>query len=148
VAVTAGVYNTGLYNIGAGNIHWLSDTFKVALMPSTYTPDIDADEYYDDISASECPSTGNYSAGGATVAGKTLTNDTANDKAVADADNPSWANLTQADIRIAVLYKETGDPATAVLLMYWDFGVTQSPAAELFELPIPTTGVYTIAKKV
>lgn len=146
MAVTAYVFNKGLYNIVAGNIHWLTDTFKVALLPSTYTPNIDSQHFFSDISSSECPATGNYVDGGATVANKTLTEDDSNDKVVADCDDPAWVALTQADIRFAVLYKDTGDPATSILLMAWDFGATQAPAGVDFSLPVPVAGLFTVAK--
>jgi hypothetical protein len=146
MAVTTYCFNLGLYNIVAGNIHFLTDTFKVCLLPSTYTPNIDTQQYYSDISPYECPETGNYTAGGATLVNKTLTNDITNDRAVFDADDPSWSNLTQADIRYAVLYKDTGSPSTSVLLICWDFGATQSPSGVTFTLPIPAAGLFYLAK--
>jgi hypothetical protein len=146
VAVTAYAYNKGLYNLAAGNIHWVSDTFKVALLPSTYSPDIDAHHYYSDISGDECPASGNYAAGGVTLSNKTLTEDDGNDLAMCDCDDPSWADLTQADVRYAVLYKDTGTANTSVLLLCWDFGVNQAPSAETFSLPVPATGLFEISK--
>jgi hypothetical protein len=146
MAVTTYVYNKGLYNILAGNIHFMADTIKVCLMPSTYTPNIDSHEYYSDISASECPATGNYTAGGQALANKVLNEDEANDLVYFDANDPVWAALTQADIRFAVAYKDTGTAATSVLLMCWDFGANQAPAAVLFSLPIPVAGLFDIKK--
>ena len=44
-----------------------TDTIKVALLTSSYTPDQDAHDYFNDVSSAEVTGTG-YTAGGATLA--------------------------------------------------------------------------------
>lgn len=72
---------------GAPNIDYLSDTIKVALVASTYTPDRTAHDFWDDVVAHEISGTG-YIAGGATLSSKTLTVTAAN------AFSQTWAAST------------------------------------------------------
>ena len=71
------IYNSALEDEATGAIDYDTDTFKVMLVTSSYTPDKDAHEFFDDVT-NEVSGTG-YTAGGETVTG-TLTLDTANDK--------------------------------------------------------------------
>lgn len=59
-----------------GDIDLANDTIKVMLLTSSYTPDLDHD-FVDDVSANEVSGTG-YTAGGATLASKAITDDDAN----------------------------------------------------------------------
>jgi len=103
---------SGLVNLG-------SDTIKVILMGSGYTPSINNDHNYSDVIAHET-SGNNYSAGGITLANKIFTNDLINHKSVFKADYPTWVFTTMAAIG-AVVYKYSGDPATSPLICYFDF---------------------------
>jgi hypothetical protein len=67
-------------------IDWDTDTIKVALTTSTYTPNLDTHDYFDDIT-NEITGTG-YTAGGATLASKTITYTAANSWAT------TWAAST------------------------------------------------------
>ena len=49
-----------------------TDTIKVALLSSSYTPDQDAHDYFNDVSTYEVSGTG-YTTGGNTLASKTAT---------------------------------------------------------------------------
>ena len=94
------------------------DTFKVALVTSSYTPDKDTHEHFDDIT-NEVSGTG-YSAGGETVTG-TLTLDTANDKLTLEFASTSWTSAT-ITARGAVYYSSTGTASTSTLIAFNDFG--------------------------
>ena len=94
------------------------DTFKVALVTSSYTPDKDTHEHFDDVT-NEVSGTG-YSAGGNTVTG-TLTLDTANDKLTLEFASTSWTSAT-ITARGAVYYSSTGTASTSTLIAYNDFG--------------------------
>lgn len=92
-----------------------SDTIKVALLEN-HTPDIDAHEFWDDVSADEVSGTG-YTAGGVTLGGATVTADTTDDEGVFDANNASWAGLNVGvDISHAIIYEDTGTPGTSRLI--------------------------------
>ena len=58
-------------------IDWDSDTIKVALLSSSYTPNQDTHDYYDDVVGNEVSGTG-YTTGGNTLSSKTITYDGTN----------------------------------------------------------------------
>jgi hypothetical protein len=104
----------------------------VSLHTSTYTPDQDAHDFFADLT-NEITGTG-YTAGGATLAGKTLTYDNATNRVRCKASNTAWTNSTFGPFRIAVVYKDTTDPATSPLLTYIDFGADVSVANGTFTI--------------
>lgn len=119
-----------------------TDTIKVMLVGSGYTPNQDTHAYKSDVTG-EVSGTG-YTAGGATLAGKAVTYDAANNVIVLDADDVSWANSTLT-ARYAVIYDDT--PATAAtkpLLGYVDFGTDQSSTNGTFAITWDATGVFRI----
>lgn len=140
-AGTATPYNKIKVETLEGNIQFGSggDSFKVALMSDTYTPDIDNDDFWSDISAHEAAGAG-YVAGGQALANQVVTRDDAGDRAFFDADNPSWAGIT-ITVRWAVIYKDTGVPATSPLVGYIDFGGNQSAVATTFLIQFNSSGI-------
>lgn len=122
-----------LTNYGKGNI--LSDyisgkTFKLMLLTDSHTPDIDAEEFIDDVSANEVSGTG-YTAGGETVTTVTVTVDDTNDRAYIDADDVTWSTAT-ITARYAYLYVDTGTPSTSEIVGYYDYTENKSSSAGLF----------------
>jgi hypothetical protein len=101
-----------------------SNTFKVALLTSSYTPARDTDQYWSDISANEASGTG-YTAGGQALGGVSWARDASNHRSVLTASNPSWSSTT-ITFRYAVVYKTTGTASTSPLVCYCDFGSNQS----------------------
>lgn len=95
-------------------VDYLSDTIKVALLGSGYTPALDTHDYYNDVSASEVSGAG-YTAGGATLASKTMVYTAANSWGTA------WASATaygaEAIVRPATgngyLYRAQGAGGTS-----------------------------------
>jgi hypothetical protein len=110
------IYNKFLDYLADADIS--DDTFKVALVTSSYTPDKDTHEHFDDVT-NEVSGTG-YTAGGETVTG-TLTLDTANDKLTLEFASTSWTSAT-ITARGAVYYSSTGTASTSTLIAYNDFG--------------------------
>jgi hypothetical protein len=110
------IYNKFLDYLASADIS--DDTFKVALVTSSYTPDKDTHEHFDDVT-NEVSGTG-YSAGGETVTG-TLTLDTANDKLTLEFASTSWTSAT-ITARGAVYYSSTGTASTSTLIAFNDFG--------------------------
>lgn len=123
------VFNNFKKNIMNGSIDLDTDTIKVALVTSTYTPDQDTHEFFSSVT-NEVSGTG-YSAGGAALANKAVTEDTVDDEGVFDADDTSWASST-ITARAAVIYKDTGVAATSPLICYIDFGADKSTTAGTF----------------
>ena len=124
-------------------IDWDSDTIKVALVSSAYTPNQDSHDYYDDVVANEVTGTG-YTAGGATLASKTLTYDSASNVVVLDAADAVWANST-ITARYAVVYDDSGATnAQKALIGYVDFGSDQSSTNGNFTVTWDATGIVRI----
>jgi hypothetical protein len=119
-----------------------SDTIKCALCTATYTPDIDADAYWDDVT-NEVASGGGYTTGGETLANKAVTQDNTNDRAVWDADDVTWSNST-ITARYAVLYHATGTASTSTLICYFDFGSSKSSSNADFTIQWNATGIATL----
>lgn len=108
MAVTGKLFGKVFAALWNKEIDWDTDTIKVMLTTSTYTPDQDAHDYKDDVT-NEVSGTG-YSAGGATLASKTATYTGATNKFVLDAADVQWASST-ITARNAVVYDDS--PATA-----------------------------------
>jgi hypothetical protein len=108
-------------------IDYLSDTIKVSLHTSTYSPVQDSDEFFD-VATNELSAVNGYTAGGATLGSKTSTYVGASNKTVHDAADTSWT-ASGGDIgpfRYAVIYKSTGTASTSPLIGYVDFTANQT----------------------
>lgn len=136
------VYNSFKKDIMNGSIDLDTDTIKVALVTSTYTPDIDANTKFSDVT-NEVTGTG-YTAGGATLASVTVTADTTNDKGVFDAADVTWTTST-ITARGAVIYKSTGTASTSNLVGYVDFGADKTSSAGDFTISWNSGGILTLA---
>lgn len=113
------VYNT--FKAKIGTIDWsdnVGEDIRVMLVTSTYVPDIDTHEFIDDVT-NEVVGTG-YTAGGQLLVGRAVTPDLVNDWAEYDATDLTWASST-ITARGAVVYRDTGTPATSELITYVDF---------------------------
>lgn len=136
------VYNSFKRDIGNGGIDWDTDTIKVALVTSSYSPNIDTHDNFDDVT-NEVTGTG-YTAGGATLASTTATVDTTNDRASYDAADTSWATST-ITARGAVIYKSTGTASTSKLICYIDFGSDVTSTASNFSITWNANGILTLS---
>lgn len=102
-------------------------TFKMMLLDDNHTPNIDTEEFIDDVSANEVSGTG-YTAGGETITNVSVTVDDTNDRAYIDFDNVVWSSAT-ITYRYAYLYEDTGTPATSTIIGYYDPGSNQTATA-------------------
>lgn len=124
-------------------VDWDTDTIKVALLSSTYTPDQDAHDYWDDVSAAEVTGTG-YDAGGKTLTTPTGSYDGATNVVTLNADDVTWENST-ITARYAVIYNDSGATASdKVLIGYVDFGSDQSSSNGNFTITWDATGIVRI----
>ena len=135
-------YNNFFEQLGAAAIDLNNDTFKLLLVTSTYTPNIDTHAVRNDVT-NEVTGTG-YTAGGATVPNTGVTQDDTNDLARFDGDDVVWTAST-ITARGAVLYKDTGNAATDILLMYFDFGTDKSSSEGDFTVSWDANGIFTIS---
>lgn len=125
---------------GDSPIDYLTDTIKCALVTSSYTPNQTTHEWWSDVSANETSGTG-YSAGGATLASKTISASSL--VTTMDAADPSWASST-ITARYAVFYKDTGTGSTSPLIAYADFGGNISSTNGTFTVVLNASGLATI----
>lgn len=124
-------------------VDWDSDSIKVALVSSAYTPNQDTHDYWDDVVANEVSGTG-YTAGGAALASKTATYDSANNVVILDAADSVWASST-ITARYAVVYDDSGATnAQKALVGYVDFGSDQSSTNGNFTVTWDATGIVRI----
>ena len=125
------IYNSAIDDMAKGAIDFDTDTFKILLVTSSYTPNKDTHDKRDDVT-NEVSGTG-YTAGGATSA-CTVTKDTANDKVTISFAATSWATST-ITARGAVVYKSRGGASSAdELVCYIDFGADVSSSAATFSV--------------
>jgi hypothetical protein len=118
-------------------------TLKLALLTSSYTPNYDTHEFYSDLT-NELAASGNYTTGGATLAGLADGLDTSGDFAYLDGDDLLWSALTpSAAFRYAALY-DTSDSDRLILLI--DFGSNQDPAGLDFAVTWPAASSGAILK--
>ena len=114
-----------------------SDTLKVMLVTSSYTPDFGAHDFKGDVT-NEVSGT-NYTSGGATLGSVTLTQTGGTIKF--DAADTAWASST-ITARGAVIYDDTltNDP----LIAYIDFGADYSSSNGTFTIAWNASGIFTI----
>jgi len=143
MAVTASWYNLGMQNFMLGLIDWEDDTIRCALTTSSYSPDKDTDEFFDDIS-NEVVGAG-YTADGAALTTLAVNVDTAADEVQLDSDNVQWTSAT-ITARIAVIYKDTGTPATSPLIGWVDFGTDETVTAGTFSITVDADGWFKITQ--
>jgi hypothetical protein len=128
-------YNSAKQKLGDGSIDWDTDTINCMLIATSaaHTPDIDTHEDYADVSADEAANT-NYVAKGDVLTPSAPTKDTVNDWAEYDSTDASWTALGNGDVSHAIVFKDSGTPATSWLICYVELGTTQ-----------PNGGDYTIS---
>jgi hypothetical protein len=123
-------------------VDWDTDTIKVALTTSSYTPNQDTHDYFDDIT-NEVSGTG-YTAGGETLASKSISYDSSTNIITLDAADVTWASST-ITARYAIVYDAS--PATAAtrpLIGYVDFGSDQSSSSGNFTITWDATGIVRV----
>lgn len=142
MAVTGKLYGKGMLSLGNKEIDWNTDTIKCALTTSSYTPDQDAHDYFDDIT-NELSTANGYTAGGATLANCTMTYTGASNVAKFDADDVVWSSSTLT-ARYAIIYRSTGTASTSPLIAYVDFGADVSSTSSNFTITWDAAGIFTI----
>lgn len=139
-AVTASLYGLTSQHMldGSAAITWSSDTIKNALHTSSYTPNNDTDDFFNDAT-NEASGTA-YVAGGNTLGSKASTYDTASDQPRLDAADSSWSTST-ITARISTVYKSTGTSSTSALMGFVNFGADVSTTAGMFQITWDATGI-------
>lgn len=111
--MVAALYDHGRQAFLEGAIDWLNDDIRVVLIDTaTYTVDLAAHDFLDDIAA----------AARVATSAADLSNKTSDVPVggVADADDLVIASVSGASIEAFVAYVDTGNEATSQLIAYWD----------------------------
>ena len=110
------MYNRGLKELQDGTIDFLNDTIKVMAVGSGYTPNKDHD--FIDMGGANDPVDARISGTtDQTLAGKAITEDDTNDRAVYDANDIAYTAVTTGQtITHLLVYKSTGVDTTSVLI--------------------------------
>lgn len=135
------VYGNALKAAFNKEVDYDTDTIKVMLLTSAYTPNQDSHDYLDDVVANEVTGTG-YTAGGAALASKTVTYDAATNTLKFDAADVTWAS-SSITARYAVVYDDApATNATKPLLAYFDFTTDRASSNGDFIVRWGTDGIF------
>lgn len=137
---SASWYGPGILGLvsstAARRVDWAADTIKVSLHTSSYTPDPDAHDFFNDTNNEV--SGGGYSRQTLTTSAPSL--DTTTNTIALKASATTFSSLT-ATFRYAVVWKDTGSTATSPLLGYVDFGTLSVPGTNFVITWNSTDGV-------
>lgn len=126
------LYHSAMFDEAKGSIDFDTDSFKVMLVTSSYTPNKDTHDKRDDVT-NEVSGTG-YTAGGTAVTVTVGAVDTTNDRVDITFAAVSWPTST-ITARGAVYYKSRGGASSAdELVLYDDFGGDFVSTAGTFSL--------------
>jgi hypothetical protein len=126
---------------GTETLDWDTNTIKVSLHTSTYTPDRDADDYHDDAT-NEVANGNGYTTGGQAITTPTVSFDSATDETRLDADDPAWP-ASSFTARTAVWYKDKGGASSAdPLIGYLPFGSDVTVSSGTLTIACDATGHF------
>ena len=145
MAITSYMYGNNVLGAFNKEIDWDTDTIKVALLTSTYTPS-QAHNFYDDLT-NEVANGNGYTTGGATLANKTQAYTEGTGVTKFDADDSAWTASTFT-FRYAAVYVATGNSATSRLIGYVNFGADITIVSGTVTIPWAATGLFTFTNAV
>lgn len=128
-------------SIVSSAINLKTDTIKLSLHGSGFTPDVDADEFFSNVD-NEVGASGSYVAGGGTLT-TAISTDDVDDEGVFDATDISFTSAT-ISARYAVIYKSTGVAATSPLILVIDFGSVQTSTGGTFAITFAAEGILNL----
>lgn len=133
----AHAYGQAINNIATKQINLNTDSLKVMLCSSAYTPAQNTHSKKSDITG-EVTGAG-YTAGGAVIANTAATY--ANGVVTLDGDDVTWADST-ITARYAIVYDDTS--TNDLLICYFDFESDESSSAGPFKLQWNASGIITL----
>lgn len=140
MATTTNWYTYGLYHALNGDYDIDTDTVKVMLCTSSYTPNKNMHEYRDDIT-NEVEATG-YTAGGLTVTNPAIS--VLSNVVAFDCDDPEWTITGSLTCRYLVFYLDTGAAETDILIGYVDLGENVTTTDNIFRPVLNELGLLKI----
>ncbi|MBW2559237.1 MAG: hypothetical protein JRE40_00130 [Deltaproteobacteria bacterium] len=126
-------------------IHDLGADLITITLHTAYTPDIDTDEVWADVSGTEYSTADGYTAGGIVLAGHSVTVDTTNDWAEIDYTSPVWSSLgalTPATPSHAIVWNNTPAAPEDPLICYIELGETATNGGD-YTIDFHADGLFT-----
>lgn len=144
MAITVTGYPLGWLNVLQAPIDLEVATLKLALLTSSYTPDRDTHDFYNDLTNELATAVG-YTSGGVTLTGVALAYDAASDQVRLDFADPSWTFTGAGPTwRYGVVYVDTaGASSTDPLLLLLDWGSSQTVSGT-YTITVDATGIFSI----
>lgn len=140
------VFHTAKNKIGDKQIDLNSDTFKVILLSSAWTPDLATNAAYSDISTHELATGNGYTNGGQALTTVTWANSAGTQ--TWDADDPSWS-ATDSGItaRYAAIYDDTDAAKTLMCYSLLDTAPADvtADAGYSFIVQLHANGIFQLA---
>lgn len=145
MAATIKVYGAAMKHLQDGNMDWESiaaNGIKLSLHTSSYSPNQDTHDYFDDVT-NELAGTGGYTVGGFSLTSLTRVYDAGTNEERLDAADLTIAALTPSAVfRYGVIRRARGGAASAdELYAYVDFGANQDPGGSDFVIRWASTGI-------
>jgi hypothetical protein len=142
IAVSAKYYGLFFKSLCNKEVNLNSDTLKLMLCTSAYTPNQDTHQYKSSVT-NEVTGPG-YTAGGATVGSIAVAYNGGTNVLSIDGADVTWAAST-ITARYAVLYDSTpATDATRPLIGYVDFGADVTSTAANFSVVWDANGIATV----
>lgn len=140
------VFNQFKYESANQTCSWTGDTMKAALVMTNTTADTEEDTA--NVAAfttlDECDGA---SYARQTLASKTVTNDTTNDRTVLDAADITYSTLgagTRSTQGLLII-QDTGTDSTSIPVCYMPFTSNQTHNGSDFPVQFPSTGILLLA---
>lgn len=142
MAITASMFGQFIGKLANEEVDIGSDTWKVALTTSSYLPDQDTHEYFDDVT-NEVTGTG-YTAGGATLGSVTWGYTSGTNTWTFDAADTTWTTSTITAAKAVVYDSTPGSDATNPLACWVDFDGNYSSSGGTFQITWNASGIFSI----
>lgn len=143
MAITVAGYPLGWMTAWTTAIDLDAATWKIMLATSTYTPNLDTHDFYDDIT-NELATASGYTSGGATLASPAVTYDSATDQVRFDFTDPSWTFSASVTWRYGPVRIDTaGANSTDPLMVLLDWGTSQTVSGA-YSIQIDPAGLFAI----
>lgn len=144
MAISVAWYGLGLLSLLDTPTDLEQVTVKLALVTSSYTPNRDTHDFWDDVSANELANGNGYTTGGATLTTLTWSYDAASDQVRLDCDDVTWTFTAGKTWRYGVVYVDTaGASSTDPLMALLDWGSDQT-VSTAYTITIDSAGLLYI----
>jgi hypothetical protein len=127
----------------ARRVDWDADTIMCSLHQNTFSPNVDTQDFWDDVSATELAATGGYTTKGVALTTIAPAYTAGSNTTVLDANDAVWNSATFSAY-YAIIWKDTGTASTSPLLGYVDFQGVQTVSSGTFTIQWASDGVLKI----